>query len=321
NGGAGSDTASYVGTTGDVTVDLNAGAATATGDGTDTLTGIENLTGGDGNDTLTGDGSANTLDGGAGNDVLSGGGGNDVLSGGLGDDTLAGGEGNDVLVGGAGADVLEGGGGNDTLTGGNSPDETADSFVFNFNFTEGEGDTFDFNPVDTNGNNAIDQNEFSTQYTAWLNEVAASLGFDANGDGIISVGLNQNDPNGVPYIEGFEGDWGDRETLTVKTGKTTQTRYYSSSVSGGGEDVLTGDDGHDTVTDFEWGTDTITLNVGGASLADIIGFFTVEQVDTDGNGIADSTVLALGDGSWSVTLLGITGQDIDDVFTNAVTLT
>ncbi len=53
---------------------------------TDTLSGIENLTGNTGSDTLTGDGLANKLDCGAGNDTLAGLGGADRLIGGEGTD-------------------------------------------------------------------------------------------------------------------------------------------------------------------------------------------------------------------------------------------
>ena len=50
----------------------NVSGAHDTGDGTDTLSSIENLTGGSGNDTLTGNGSDNVLTGGAGDDTLAG---------------------------------------------------------------------------------------------------------------------------------------------------------------------------------------------------------------------------------------------------------
>ncbi len=60
---------------------------TATGDGTDTLVAIANLTGGSFNDSLTGNNGANVLDGAAGNDTLVGGLGNDTLTGGAGTDT------------------------------------------------------------------------------------------------------------------------------------------------------------------------------------------------------------------------------------------
>ena len=117
NGGAGndmldgaggdSDTASYVGAAGGVTVKVGITAAQNTvGAGVDTLIGIENLTGSAFNDTLTGNAGINILNGGAGNDMLNAGTGNDSLIGGAGNDTLIGGAGNDPLNGGtAGSDT------------------------------------------------------------------------------------------------------------------------------------------------------------------------------------------------------------------------
>ena len=86
NGGDGIDTASYTGAAA-VNVTLATVRAQATvGAGTDTIAGIENLTGGDGNDSLTGNALSNRLEGGIGNDTLDGGAGIDVLIGGTGDD-------------------------------------------------------------------------------------------------------------------------------------------------------------------------------------------------------------------------------------------
>ncbi|NJC39794.1 Ca2+-binding RTX toxin-like protein [Brevundimonas alba] len=98
NGGAGIDTADYSTAAGAVNAQLNANRSTNDGDGgTDTFTGVENLTGSAFNDTLIGDGGAN------------------VLRGGLGSDTLLGLAGNDVLWGGSGAlNALQGGLGDDT---------------------------------------------------------------------------------------------------------------------------------------------------------------------------------------------------------------
>jgi Ca2+-binding RTX toxin-like protein len=59
NGGAGFDTVDYSGVTAALTINLAAG--TASGDGTDTLTGIENARGGSGNDTLTAFAGANVV--------------------------------------------------------------------------------------------------------------------------------------------------------------------------------------------------------------------------------------------------------------------
>ncbi|WP_449106084.1 retention module-containing protein [Pseudomonas mohnii] len=110
DGGIGNDTASYAHATAGVTVDLSLlGAQNTIGAGTDTLTGIENLTGSNYNDTLTGDNNSNIINGGLGNDVLNGGGGDDFLIGGLGNNTLTGGAGADTfewLKGNSGHDVI-----------------------------------------------------------------------------------------------------------------------------------------------------------------------------------------------------------------------
>jgi VCBS repeat-containing protein len=110
DGGTGNDTASYAHATAGVTVNLSLFAAQNTvGAGTDTLTGIENLTGSNFNDSLTGDNNGNLINGGMGNDVLNGGGGDDFLIGGLGDNTLTGGSGADTFQwfkGNSGHDVI-----------------------------------------------------------------------------------------------------------------------------------------------------------------------------------------------------------------------
>jgi Ca2+-binding RTX toxin-like protein len=85
-GGDGIDTASYSDAAAGVTVNLGLVGAQATGMGSDSLSGIENVTGSAFNDVLTGDAGANQLDGGAGNDLLDGGTGADKMIGGTGND-------------------------------------------------------------------------------------------------------------------------------------------------------------------------------------------------------------------------------------------
>jgi Ca2+-binding RTX toxin-like protein len=79
-----------------VVVDLTAG--TATGEGTDTLSGIGQIFGSRHDDTITGDANANTLLGGPGNDTISGAAGDDTLDGGDGTDSLDGGDGTDACT-------------------------------------------------------------------------------------------------------------------------------------------------------------------------------------------------------------------------------
>jgi Ca2+-binding RTX toxin-like protein len=78
DGGAGADTASYTYASAAVTVSLAVAGAQATGgSGSDTLIGIENLSGSAYADHLSGNAGANILEGGLGADTLSGGAGND----------------------------------------------------------------------------------------------------------------------------------------------------------------------------------------------------------------------------------------------------
>ncbi|REL30842.1 beta strand repeat-containing protein [Thalassotalea euphylliae] len=87
-GGSGNDTVSYVGATSGVLVNLAIGEAT-NGDGRDSLTSIENVSGSQYNDILIGNAGRNSLFGGAGDDLLIGGGGSDIFSGGDGLDTVS----------------------------------------------------------------------------------------------------------------------------------------------------------------------------------------------------------------------------------------
>jgi Ca2+-binding RTX toxin-like protein len=104
DGQLGIDTASFASEAFAVVADLATGIAT--GQGSDTLAGIEYLTGSSLNDTLRGNTGANRLTGGDGNDSLVGRQGNDTLIGGNGNDTLNGGSGADAMTGNVGADIF-----------------------------------------------------------------------------------------------------------------------------------------------------------------------------------------------------------------------
>jgi Ca2+-binding RTX toxin-like protein len=114
DGGIGSnDLANYADSTVAIIASLVDG--TATGEGSDTLIGVESVTGSSKNDSLTGSVVVNTLSGGSGNDTLSGLDGADKLNGGGNADTIQGGSGNDSVVGNGGADNLLGDEGDDAL--------------------------------------------------------------------------------------------------------------------------------------------------------------------------------------------------------------
>jgi Ca2+-binding RTX toxin-like protein len=89
---------------------------TASGEGSDHLSGMNGVVGSRFGDVLTGNASGNTLLGLGGADTINGGAGSDRLDGGAGDDDLRGGGGNDLLVGGAGDDAYSGGPGLDAVS-------------------------------------------------------------------------------------------------------------------------------------------------------------------------------------------------------------
>jgi serralysin len=85
--------------------------------GTQSIIGIEVVSGTQQNDTLTGGGANETINGNDGNDILDGGGGNDVLKGGFEIDTVSGGDGDDrfIMEENKSIDKVDGGSGIDTL--------------------------------------------------------------------------------------------------------------------------------------------------------------------------------------------------------------
>ncbi len=126
-GGLGTDTVSYANAAGSVTVNFSTN--TATGDGSDTLSGIENILGSAFNDTFI-DANANnnnTFTGGTGNDTLSYGLANVAVSVNLAAGTASG-RGIDVfsgienVIGGSGADSFIGDVNDNTFTGGTGND-------------------------------------------------------------------------------------------------------------------------------------------------------------------------------------------------------
>jgi hypothetical protein len=103
-GGDGQDAATYETALEGIVADLLAG--TASGEGTDVLAGVEDLTGSAGDDVLTGTAAANTLSGLGGTDLLFGEGGADTLLGGDGEDYLTASTGS-FLDGGEDTDTCE----------------------------------------------------------------------------------------------------------------------------------------------------------------------------------------------------------------------
>lgn len=311
----------------------------------DTINGLggdDTLNGGNQSDILNGGEGNDTLNGGTQDDTLNGDAGNDTLNGGTGDDVLNGGSGNDTLNGGNGADLLTGGSGDDSLTGGGDPD----IFKYSFTVTEGTGGSSSFTDwliANGLGSQVSDgevadgttQNVFSTQYTAWLNHLVSEygLGEDLDGDGIVNIGLNQNDAgaDATPWIEGISLEdlaamFSDRESVMLKTGKVSQERYYSDEFSLGSDTQVTSTDGNDWIRDFTWGSDKLDFSGLGATVADakamFLDMFTLEtSQDVDNDGTNDSVLTLASDSSWSLTLLGINSYSLEQIADNAINFT
>jgi Ca2+-binding RTX toxin-like protein len=248
---------------------LLAGEAQASGNGSWTLTGIENLSGGIGNDSLTGDGNANVLAGDLGDDMLSGGAGDDTLYGDgqiMWDDQdtgrsgpatttadatgeyVGGVSGNDILEGGLGDDVIDGGGGIDTasyanaaggvqaflyrLGNGNGESAGADGFDILSNIENLTGSAFN----DQLGGNNLD------------NVLEGGDGHDGlrgnGGNDVLLGGAGDDFLNGSAgddYIDGGSGS--DRAAFyedATADGVTVDLRIAGAQDTGQGMDTLVG---------------------------------------------------------------------------------
>ncbi len=107
NGGSGFDYADYTSAAAAVSVNLAIAVGQNTGQGIDTLTGIEAVYGSDFNDVLLGASVANTLNGGAGDDRLDGKLGADTTIGGMGSDWHYVDNAGDVVIDGVGEGALD----------------------------------------------------------------------------------------------------------------------------------------------------------------------------------------------------------------------
>jgi Ca2+-binding RTX toxin-like protein len=258
DGGAGINTVRFDGVAAAVTVDLTEG--TATGQGTDTLLNIQNVTGSALNDTITGDPNSNIIDGGMGNDHLDGGAGIDTaefLSGSAGvtanlttgtatgqgndtlvnfeslvgsnfADTLIGDNGNNTLDGRGGADTMQGLGGNDIYVVDNAADvvieasgQGNDTVLAGASYTLGAGQSIE-----------------TLKTTSFSNAAAINLTGNELSQAIIGNA-------GANFINGGGGN----DTLTGLGGADT---FVFNTALNATTNV-------DTITDFDPTADTIML--------------------------------------------------------------
>ena len=330
-GGSGIDHASYAGSTSGVTVDLAAGTATGSEVGSDSLKGIERAIGGSGDDVLTGDG------------------GDDTLIGGKGSDTLKGGEGSDsYLVGDCDAEVYEdtGTSGTDSirfLTGSFTGHLGASFSAAASGIEAIDGsDAFALVLAGADSAAALDW-DFTGMTLTDISELKGGDGDDVikgssaaelitggagddsltgnSGADVLQGGGNDDALRGNGGADNLTGGGG-ADDLWGGGGNDSLTGSAGSDrLSGdGGDDSLTGGSGadtfvfaddfaHDTVTDFEIGTDVI--EVSGLGYVDVQAI--LDALTQDG---ADSLLSVDTPAGTATDSLRLTGIDKDDLTQN-----
>src|SRR5215471_8321047 len=289
DGGAGNDTLVLLGNL-TLTVDLNITGPQSIGNGvgTDTLTGIENVTGSNfANDILTGDANDNVLIGLGGNDTISGRDGNNVIDGGAGNDVLSAGIGDDLILGGSGNDTMRGSSGNDSLFG----DSGADTLTGNL------GDDLLDGGAGNDTASYLTNNGVSSVNVSLLISGPQNVG-DAGVDTLVSI----ENLTGTNFGDTLIGNDGDN---FLDGGTMTDT----------GDDLLIGGLGNDTLHG-RGGTDTL---LGGDGNDRLTGVALANDYADGGNGI-DTMALKVptADGSYGNLLLGYATSG--PLHTNHVTL-
>ncbi len=261
--GAYGDTVDYSAGTAGVSVDLAAGTARDNWGNTDTLIGIEHVTGSAFADTLIGSAGQNWFRPGKGNDTVNGGGGDDVVmyegittsvTINLRTGVATGADvGSDTLTGirnihtGAGADIIQlsdqGGyvfarGGNDRITGGNGSDT----------FIGGSGnDTLD------GGAGRDTANYMDDTYDGTVNVAVTGLGVKVN----LATGIATD-------------NWGHTDTL-LNIEDVSGSRFGDTITGNAADNNLRGEDGNDTLSG-DAGNDWLDAGNGADSVVGGAGF-------------------------------------------------
>jgi len=276
DGGDDVDTADYTSVAGPITANLGSGIVT--GDGTDSLVDIENITGTSLGDNIFGNGTNNTLLGGAGDDTIRGGAGSDSLDGGIGADELR----FDDLLGGSVTLNL------DINTATFQLDGSSDIFTgFETYYTSNAGDSiYGSSGADTVFSLFGDDVFFAS---GGIDTLDGGLGFDIidysllsgvtsinaafSPSGITDVTVNGGDNDALTGIEGIIGS----------VGNDTLTGNDSANLLDGaaGNDTLIGGDGEDTL---RGGSGVDVVDYTSASIGVVVDLSIGEAVnDGDGN--------------------------------------
>ncbi len=314
DGGEGTDTA-YFNTAQDG-VNVNLAEGTATGEGNDTITNVENVIGSARNDTITGDSADNVLSGQQGDDVVSGSGGDDVVRGGLGSDTLDGGEGNDTA---SYFDVYNAAGVNVDLEAGTSDEGSGQDTLTNFENVEGShyNDTLSGNAQDNRlegglGNDELrggdgddvlvgdfsEEGSLGQYYDQYLTQLGGNDTLDGGeGDDVLRGGVGQDTLDGG---EGQDTAEFSHSASGVNADLEAGTAEESIERTGWVRDPDTGQYRQETTVHTEVDTLTNIENLTGSAQADTLAGDAGDNV-LDGAGGDDTLVGRGGDDTFRFT--------------------
>jgi Ca2+-binding RTX toxin-like protein len=278
------DTLDYSATTAGVVVDLEAGTASGSEVGNDSVAGFENVIGGSGNDILRGHPGNNQLFGGAGDDLLSGGGGGiDLFNGGSGVDRVSfSGANSSVDVQLAAGTATVGGGSNKTfvsieLVRGSNQNDTYNATGFSGSSTNA-GNNGTFNEFEGLGGDDTITGNGNTR-VSYLNAAAGvTVTLGANGSGS-AVSTAPGDAAAIgtdTFVSGVTRVRGS-EFADQITGNSNDNTLEGR----GGDDTLSGGDGADTL---DGGAGNDALFGGNANNDILIGGAGADAMDGgDGN--------------------------------------
>ena len=285
DGGGGTDTVDYSDSATSVVVDLAHGAAN--GDGTDTLTKIENIIGSAKGDILSGSSASNKILGGDGADEIHAGSAGGNYQGQGGDDTLYSGAGNDTLNGGGGNNTASWSGAaagvTASLVAGTATGAGSDTLVDIQNLTgSGQGDHL----TGDAGNNTIDG-------SGGNDAIDGGGGVDKldGGQGRDSIDpINETGPAVIDFLHGtlqIGGATSQISNFEIAYGTASNDTFYADDSGDefhgeGGKDNLDGGAGGDSLNGGA-GNDTMT----GGGGADVFVFNTTPNTSNNRDDITD----------------------------------
>lgn len=244
DGGEGSDTVDYAGTSTNLRVDISdpeEGFTLGLGNGNeDVLFSIENVISGAGDDTLLGSAEDNQLTAGQGEDTLVGGAGADYLLGGAGGDTYR-------YEAGDGVDIIEDWGDSGST---DAIELGTGISTGSVTISRGDSDFWDMK-LGFSGGGSITVKAGFISSGAVIEEVQFSGGTTWTAAGIRAMYLDQQANSGDNYIHGFI----DAADTIVGRGGNDELYGYS------GDDTLNGNDGNDVLFGNE-GADTLIGEAG-----------------------------------------------------------